>query len=63
MIAGYEVTVVGQDCYYKDLAHHPIEVRAETNFDHPGSLVSNTLLLLLTFDSPTYYLSIDQSNH
>lgn len=33
-----EVTVIGEDSYYKDLAHLSVEERAKANFDHPDSL-------------------------
>ena len=30
--------VIEQDCYYRDLAHVPIDARARVNFDHPEAL-------------------------
>ena len=33
-----ETTVLGQDWYYKDLSHLPMEQRAASNFDHPDSI-------------------------
>ncbi|MBS0635260.1 MAG: uridine kinase [Verrucomicrobia bacterium] len=35
---GIKVTLIEQDCYYKDLAHLPIHERELTNFDHPSSI-------------------------
>lgn len=33
-----EVTVIPQDCYYKDNAHIPLEVRLKMNYDEPASI-------------------------
>lgn len=35
---GLNVTLIEQDCYYKDLSHLPEIERARTNFDHPNSI-------------------------
>lgn len=35
---GIKVTLIEQDCYYKDLSHLPINEREKTNFDHPNSI-------------------------
>ncbi|MCE5295254.1 MAG: uridine kinase [Chlamydiales bacterium] len=35
---GIKVALIEQDCYYKDLAHLPIQEREKTNFDHPNSI-------------------------
>ncbi|MFN9945796.1 MAG: uridine kinase [Planctomycetota bacterium] len=43
MIGPRECAWLDHDSYYRDLAHLPPEVRAETNFDHPDSL-DNALL-------------------
>ncbi|MCF0186478.1 MAG: uridine kinase [Bacteroidaceae bacterium] len=32
------VAVIPQDSYYKDLSHLPLDVRRQTNFDHPDAL-------------------------
>ena len=39
--------VLDHDSYYRDLAHLPLEQRAETNFDHPDSLDNDLLALHL----------------
>ncbi len=31
------VAVIPQDSYYKDLSHIPVEIRRDTNFDHPNA--------------------------
>lgn len=33
-----EVTVIPQDCYYKDNAHIPLEERLKMNYDEPASI-------------------------
>ena len=33
-----EVAVIPQDCYYKDNAHIPLEVRLKMNYDEPASI-------------------------
>lgn len=33
-----EVAVLSQDCYYKDNAHIPLEVRLNMNYDEPASI-------------------------
>ncbi len=33
-----EVTVIPQDCYYKDNSHIPLEVRLKMNYDEPASI-------------------------
>mgnify|MGYP001607638148 CR=1 FL=1 len=33
-----EVALIEQDSYYNDLAHLPMEQRAQVNFDHPNSI-------------------------
>ncbi|MDE6753855.1 MAG: uridine kinase [Muribaculaceae bacterium] len=38
-----EVTVIPQDCYYKDNAHIPLEVRLKMNYDEPASIEWNLL--------------------
>ena len=35
---GIKVSVIEQDCYYKDLSHIPENERGSTNFDHPMSI-------------------------
>lgn len=35
---GIKVSLIEQDCYYKDLAHLPMSEREKTNFDHPSSI-------------------------
>ena len=32
------ISSLQMDCYYKDLAHLPLEERAKNNFDHPASI-------------------------
>ncbi|MDE6444190.1 MAG: uridine kinase [Muribaculaceae bacterium] len=38
-----EVTVIPQDCYYKDNAHIPLEERLKMNYDEPASIEWNLL--------------------
>lgn len=38
-----QCAVLDHDSYYRDLAHQPLAVRAETNFDHPESLENELL--------------------
>jgi len=59
-----EVTIIGEDSYYKDLAHLPVEERAKTNFDHPDSFDHELLIQHLndlqagkTVEVPTYDFS------
>ena len=56
-----EVTVIPQDCYYKDNAHIPLEERLRMNYDEPASiewtLLCNHLRKLKngeTVEMPTY---------
>lgn len=56
-----EVTVIPQDCYYKDNAHIPLEERLKMNYDEPASIEWSLLcrhLRLLkngeTVEMPTY---------
>lgn len=56
-----EVTVIPQDCYYKDNAHIPLEERLKMNYDEPASiewtLLTKHLQMLkegMEVDMPTY---------
>ena len=60
----WEVTVIEQDSYYKDLSHILYEERAARNYDHPDAidivLFENHLISLLAGDSvqvPVYDFS------
>lgn len=33
-----QITVIAEDCYYKDMSHLPLEKRAKNNFDHPNAI-------------------------
>lgn len=59
-----QVTVISEDCYYKNLSHLTIEERAKVNFDHPNSLDHDLFVKHLTrlkqgeaIDVPTYDFS------
>lgn len=56
-----EVTVIPQDCYYKDNAHIPLEERLKMNYDEPASIEWTLLTKHLKMlkegnevDMPTY---------
>lgn len=56
-----EVTVIPQDCYYKDNAHIPLEERLKMNYDEPASIEWSLLTRHLrelkegkTVEMPTY---------
>lgn len=56
-----EVTVIPQDCYYKDNAHIPLEERLKMNYDEPASIEWSLLCRHLrqlkngeTVEMPTY---------
>jgi uridine kinase len=56
-----EVTVIPQDCYYKDNAHIPLEERLKMNYDEPASIEWTLLTKHLTelkegktVEMPTY---------
>lgn len=59
------VTYICHDYYYRDLAHLPLEARAETNFDHPDALETSLLIRQLgelkaggAVDVPTYDFTV-----
>jgi uridine kinase len=37
-LARHEVTLIEQDCYYRDLSHLSYEERTKENFDHPQAI-------------------------
>ena len=56
-----EVTVIPQDCYYKDNAHIPLEERLKMNYDEPASIEWSLLCMHLrqlkegeSVEMPTY---------
>ncbi len=56
-----EVAVIPQDCYYKDNAHIPLEVRLKMNYDEPASIEWSLLVSQLkslregyAIEMPTY---------
>lgn len=56
-----EVAVLSQDCYYKDNAHIPLDVRLKMNYDEPASIDWELLKKQLrelkegkAVDTPTY---------
>lgn len=56
-----ESVVISQDFFYKDISHLPLDVREQTNFDHPDSLdialLRKQLIDLkngIPIDRPTY---------
>jgi len=64
--SGNTISVLHEDAYYKDQSHLPLDVRAQTNFDHPNAfdhdLMAEHLSLLgssQAVQSPIY----DYTNH
>lgn len=64
-----KVVVIPQDSYYKDSSHLPMEVRQQTNFDHPDSIDFKLLCSHLrdlkqgkTIEQPVYsYITCSRS--
>jgi uridine kinase len=40
----HQACLISHDAYYRDLAHLPLETRAQTNFDHPDALETQLLI-------------------